>query len=217
MLEQEESLRKLEAENQDFITRIKHLQQLKEILDSTDLQDLEQEVEKKKIDGLSKLEAFWETSNKVKSFLEKEVEALDNKVKANAEKIKLFMDRLTGISSLEIEKVGQALEKISSSIGDLEQNYNQKLEEYQKYVDKLTGIFDQIKQVEEVNLKNIDIYSKHFKENKEIWGNLESPANLVKVVEDISGEMEKMLKTFDEEIRVLIGKKEKISVAHINT
>lgn len=111
---------------------------------------------------------------------------------------------------------GINLEKESANLSRALMEYDQKFKEafsnYSSLSEQLTEIKSKLLEVKEAHKKNVSTYKTHFEQNKIIYGELGKRHNIENHLTGLFGEIERNLKNFDQEIKVLVEKADQVTI-----
>lgn len=192
--------------------RLKEIENFQQDFEKIDLEGLaeilsskEHSVEADLPDFETKLHELSDLMATIESKSGQRIKELLAKIERNKNRLK--SGRIEAQESLDTELIHQQLE-----IKTFDRNFEEQLKEYNRYLEKLKDIRQQLDALDEVHLKNLKIYNKYFAENKKIWGELDQRGHTKEYIDEKIAEIAEGLAAFDGQLLEIIAEKNKLEI-----
>lgn len=212
LLEQEREILQKEKEKEALENKLLELRILGESLDKFQLsnpdeiiRELDNEIIQKESAIINKLELLKTAIGVANSDLHQKIKTLSDEIIAETHDIGDFTKE--SLNNLKGKNT-----TLGSRFENLNTDYNNQLEIYLTYFSKITDIKEQLEALKEVHAKNLETYNRHFLANQLVWGGLQEKGYPEKSVQPLMNDIESKLKTFDNELKKIIEKRDIIPI-----
>lgn len=207
LLDKEADLEEKQRQFANFTDRIKKIQELERLVGDLDLKTPEEKITE--LEGET-IKAIVPLKNKLKRFselLNSENNEILQSTKHNSGSLLKIQQQLEETQKNVLFELQDGLKLIKSSLPKFNKRHNELVQDYNLYLNKLRESAEQIDEIENVHLKNVQIYQRHFRENEKIWGKLGEPTNAINYVKGLVKETGEKLEEFDSALRKLVEQK----------
>lgn len=197
-----------DAEIHEKKTKIANLVHLEAKIIALDTEKFNKEYEEAKASRDILLTSFCEKLSSLLLLLNKESDGLDKIIISNSKAIIDNAEKINSSKKQTIAELSYEIKSMESFFTEYSEEYNSLCKTYSIWVDKLKDICSQLIEIETKHAKNINVYKKHFEDNKILWGSLNERNTAIRFIEEIISEVESKLNYFDDHLDTIIRKKE---------
>lgn len=199
-----------DAEIQEKKTKIANLIHLEAKIIALDTEKFNKEYEEAKASRDILLTSFCEKLSSLLLLLNKEADGLDKIIISNSKAIIDNAEKINSSKKQTIAELSHEIKSMESLFTEYSEEYNSLCKTYSNWVDKLKDICSQLIEIETKHEKNINVFKKHFEDNKILWGSLYERNTAIRFIEEMISEVESRLKDFDDHLFKIIRNKESV-------
>lgn len=206
LLAAEQALTEKEKQHRALLQQLENLRRLEQHLAALDQAEIGSLMAQKNV-LQDRVQGLLPVFKGIEEALTAEADPLLEAFKDQAERLAGIVEAVNKKQNDSADLLKGGLEQLKNAHTERQKNYNDLITDFNECAGKLAEIESQIKEIAGQHATNLQIYQKHFAENKNIWGALHEPTAANRLVTERMTEIEGRLAELDSSLRTVLHKK----------
>lgn len=177
-------------------------------LKNHDLKAIEEDIKKRSTSITNISELYSTKIDSLLDFLKQENDLIEENFKAKLQTARENINQLQEMDEAILQELDASA--ITTKFKENKKNYEETIQDYNTRVTKLNTISKDLNEIKEKHSEIMEVYNAHSLENNEVFGNLEKREGVLAYFKGLQSEIDQKLKTYDEEIKKIIDKREEL-------